>query len=145
MSRVMDYILHLRKSGTPAKEKVTMSMKSARFKFNTLHQVCSLIPGHLGTQCQYGAGFVLDRSRTPYFHLPALRREALSGFSSLFQTRHPCHRFVDHPTHRPLYGVGASLVALTALLKSYGTAGGSYRMLASPEKAYLPGLSPPGG
>lgn len=34
---------------------------------------------------------------------------------------------------------------LTALLESYGTAGGSYRLLASSEQAYLPGFAPPGG
>jgi hypothetical protein len=33
---------------------------------------------------------------------------------------------------------------LEALLKSYGTAGGSYRYRARPETMYLPGLAPPG-
>ncbi len=33
---------------------------------------------------------------------------------------------------------------LQSLLKSYGTAGGHFRMLARPEQAYLPGLAPVG-
>lgn len=32
---------------------------------------------------------------------------------------------------------------LLALLRSYGIAGGSFRLLAAPEQAYLPGLAPP--
>ena len=31
---------------------------------------------------------------------------------------------------------------LVALLKSYGTAGGDFRLLGQPEAAYLPGLQP---
>lgn len=35
-----------------------------------------------------------------------------------------------------------SKLDLAALLKSYGTAGGSFRCLAQPQQAYLPGLAP---
>ena len=35
-----------------------------------------------------------------------------------------------------------SKLDLVALLKSYGTAGGSFRCLAQPQQAYLPGLAP---
>jgi hypothetical protein len=34
--------------------------------------------------------------------------------------------------------------ALIRTLQAYGTAGGSLRLLAAPEQAYLPGFSPPG-
>ena len=32
---------------------------------------------------------------------------------------------------------------LLALLRSYGTAGGSFRMLSAPAQVYLPGIPPP--
>ena len=35
-----------------------------------------------------------------------------------------------------------SRMDLLGLLRSYGTAGGSYRMLSAPQQAYLPGLAP---
>lgn len=40
-------------------------------------------------------------------------------------------------------GVAWDSLNLTELLRSYGTAGGSFRMRATPESAYLPGLGPP--
>ena len=39
-------------------------------------------------------------------------------------------------------GVTWSQVDLDTLLRSYGTAGGSYRYRARPETPYLPGLKP---
>ena len=41
-------------------------------------------------------------------------------------------------------GVTWSLLDLNLLLKSYGTASGSYRYRARPETLYLPGFTPPG-
>jgi hypothetical protein len=40
-------------------------------------------------------------------------------------------------------GVIWDRLSLEDLLRSYGTAGGSYRCRACPESAYLPGLAPP--
>ncbi len=44
-----------------------------------------------------------------------------------------------------LRGVLWSRMKLSALLQSYGTAGGSFRMLSAPQQAYLPGLAPTRG
>ncbi|MDB6137549.1 MAG: Transposase [Verrucomicrobiaceae bacterium] len=68
-----------------------------------------------------------------------------------FQMRHPCGGLHHHRVHRQMHGLGQAPQAqggcqvppatLVSLLRSYGTGGGSFRLLGKPERAYLPGFT----